>query len=97
MMQRADQRDDLQRAPHVASSPAKFVVAASPPFSALRSAPQNAWPIEKWNRNRRGCGLPLTSRPGNRVELVAEIDAQRADRRQVAKAGADVVAQVAAG
>ena len=50
--------------------------------------------MEKWNRNRRALGLAVDEQPGDRIELVAEIDADRADRRQVAQARTDVVAQV---
>ena len=48
----------------------------------------------KWMRQRRCCGWPFTEL-GDGIELVAEVEADRADRRLIAQARADRVAQIA--
>ena len=56
---------------------------------------QKAWPMLKWTRQWRCFRLAVDEQAVDRIELVAEVDARRADRRQVAQAGADGVAQIA--
>ena len=48
----------------------------------------------KWMRHCRACGLAVHEQTRNRVELIAEVEADRPDRRLVAQARPDGVAQV---
>ena len=48
----------------------------------------------KCTRSALDCGSPSTMQARYRIELPADVEPERTDRRVVAQAGADVVAQV---
>ena len=48
--------------------------------AGIESPCQNAWPMLMWARQRTALGLALHEQPGDRVELIADIEPHRPDR-----------------